>query len=1138
MTGDTLELTFRLKGSSSCRLHWGTAARRASDWQSPAQSLWPEGSRSHGKTAVQTPFEPDSEGGRLVLRFPKARVPAFLVFDLFSPETNRWENNGGRDFWIALAEPGPSAAAALDTRLSSAGPPDRIRKKVFELDGGAQLATAVVQAERGSELVLVTDVGGPLLLHWGLQDRARARWNQASSEQRPDGTEEFDERALRTPFEDRDGLRWLTLRFDRAEEPPGVGFVLFQLETGRWLKCGDRDFFLKVSDAEPAGAPLSDLMSEIVEGEMGQHGWTLMHRFNLCHDLMGEANDNRDAWATLFVWLRYSAIRQLDWQRNYNTKPRELAHAQDRLTGKLAESFVACPEQRDLIRLMLGCVGRGGEGQRIRDDILHIMHRHHMKEVGGTWMEQWHQKLHNNTTPDDVVICEAYLAFLRGNGDRAAYEQKLLEGGVSRERLESFERPITTDPEWHAHLRDGLIHDFENYLQLLRSVHSGTDLDTAANRGAYLVEGPARDALGFVQWHFRDPHANAVELARKITEVRRHLCGVLDSETDPGHVKDGLYLDLALEEALRTGIERQLQTKFGDNELVELIALVLENLRLVRMNAELDQCAREWRRLPLEGRFSPEWCLRAKATVDRLRRAVEAVTDDTYQLLQPKAEQLGRAFEAAHWTVTLFSEEIVRGRPVFVLSMLLHYLDPILRKIARLGDWQVISPSRAVGEVKVVEDLRSVQGRKFARPTVVVADEVHGDEEPPEGARAVITSKSVDLVSHVAVRARNANLLFATCFDADTFAKLKELDGSRVELTVTGAGDVEYAVARSGEAMAAPTARVATSRRIQLPQPALRVLRCAEFERGFVGGKSWRIREMTERMPEAFHTPRSVALPFRVFDAALADSGNASVAGRFRSLLAEQKASPETMLAELRACILGMTVPEALLSDLRNVMRAEGFSVPRDFETVAQRIKQVWASLWNDRAWFSRENNGLPHDSVSMAVLIQEVVEAEYAFVIHTVNPATGNRQEIYSEVVRGLGETLVGNHPGRAMSVIARKSDLRTVVQAYPSKSTALYGGGLIFRSDSNAEDLEGYAGAGLYDSVLLDAAREERVDYTQDPLVWDHTFQKELFEGIAGLGFAVEKAFGGPQDIEGAWSNGEFHVVQTRPQVGLAGG
>jgi hypothetical protein len=70
----------------------------------------------------------------------------------------------------------------------------------------------------------------------------------------------------------------------------------------------------------------------------------------------------------------------------------------------------------------------------------------------------------------------------------------------------------------------------------------------------------------------------------------------------------------------------------------------------------------------------------------------------------------------------------------------------------------------------------------------------------------------------------------------------------------------------------------------------------------------------------------------------------------------------------------------------------------------------------------------------------------------------------------------------------------------------------------------------------VLLEPAREELLDYTRDPLVWDEAFQRTLFAGIAKLGCEVEKAFGGPQDIEGAWVKGGFHVVQTRPQVGVS--
>lgn len=175
---------------------------------------------------------------------------------------------------------------------------------------------------------------------------------------------------------------------------------------------------------------------------------------------------------------------------------------------------------------MLGCVGRGGNAQAIRDEILNIMHRNHIGEKRGTWMEvptfthsavhccssmsllhqhspsgqiqqpshthtpthwlhlqtacvqsslldcpqttgtqqtgavcfivvmmdachallsvlqDWHQKLHNNTTPDDIVICEAFIAFLEGNGDNGAYWRHLTDNGITRERLESFDRAI------------------------------------------------------------------------------------------------------------------------------------------------------------------------------------------------------------------------------------------------------------------------------------------------------------------------------------------------------------------------------------------------------------------------------------------------------------------------------------------------------------------------------------------------------------------------------------------------------------------------------------------------------------------------------------------------------------------------
>jgi len=61
-----------------------------------------------------------------------------------------------------------------------------------------------------------------------------------------------------------------------------------------------------------------------------------------------------------------------------------------------------------------------------------------------------------------------------------------------------------------------------------------------------------------------------------------------------------------------------------------------------------------------------------------------------------------------------------------------------------------------------------------------------------------------------------------------------------------------------------------------------------------------------------------------------------------------------------------------------------------------------------------------------------------------------------------------VGNFPGRAMSFSDSREGSEPQLLSLPSKRVAMYappGGTLIARSDTNGEDLEAFAGAGLYD-------------------------------------------------------------------------
>jgi alpha-glucan,water dikinase len=418
-----------------------------------------------------------------------------------------------------------------------------------------------------------------------------------------------------------------------------------------------------------------------------------------------------------------------------------------------------------------------------------------------------------------------------------------------------------------------------------------------------------------------------------------------------------------------------------------------------------------------------------------------------------------------------------------------------------------------------------------------VSDTVAGDEEIPKGVRAIITPAVVDVLSHLSVRTRNAGLLFATCYDPEIIQRLKSLNGRLLKLSVDTKGDVVFE--ESHDEIVSPSPRLLHPVVMPLPEFTSYAVPPKDFTMGNVGGKAYNLRRLEGNLPGWVGLPVSVALPFGVFERVLKEDSNAAVATHCDELIRGLEGEPEertrNVLAELRATILKLNAPHDLIASLGSVMEKSGLSLPPDWDAAWTCIKRVWASKWNERGYLSRRANGIPHEDLFMAVLIQKVVEADYGFVIHTVNPFTSAGDEIYAETVLGLGEALVGNYPGRALSFTCRKGQDLPHLLSFPSKSIGFFGSGLIFRSDSNGEDLAGYAGAGLYDSVMLPAPRKVPLDYTGDALVWNDNFRKEFMTTIAEIGTAVEKALGSPQDIEGAYSKGRYYVVQSRPQVGI---
>ncbi|HXF01552.1 MAG TPA: PEP/pyruvate-binding domain-containing protein, partial [Arthrobacter sp.] len=78
------------------------------------------------------------------------------------------------------------------------------------------------------------------------------------------------------------------------------------------------------------------------------------------------------------------------------------------------------------------------------------------------------------------------------------------------------------------------------------------------------------------------------------------------------------------------------------------------------------------------------------------------------------------------------------------------------------------------------------------------------------------------------------------------------------------------------------------------------------------------------------------------------------------------------------------------------------------FAAVSEHIRQCWASLYTSRAIIYRLKNNIPNEGLSMAVVVQKMVNAKVSGVAMTLDPANGDRSKITIDASYGVGEMVV----------------------------------------------------------------------------------------------------------------------------------
>ncbi|HEX6299766.1 MAG TPA: PEP/pyruvate-binding domain-containing protein [Acidimicrobiia bacterium] len=211
---------------------------------------------------------------------------------------------------------------------------------------------------------------------------------------------------------------------------------------------------------------------------------------------------------------------------------------------------------------------------------------------------------------------------------------------------------------------------------------------------------------------------------------------------------------------------------------------------------------------------------------------------------------------------------------------------------------------------------------------------------------------------------------------------------------------------------------------------------------------------------------------------------------RFAARAADPEGTVDTDAAELRHLLRGVL---ANLGDTPLAVRSSGVaedlpdaSFAGQYETVLgvegldeleEAVRRSWTSALSAHATAYRDGHEL--GATSMAVLVQEMVDAETAGVAFTANPVTGRGQEVVINAVPGLGDKLVSGEVSPDQWVV-----------------------------------------------------RGEEARCEESPHA---AINSEQAHAIAELAGRVEAHFDGPQDIEWAIAAGRLHLLQARPITAL---
>lgn len=170
-------------------------------------------------------------------------------------------------------------------------------------------------------------------------------------------------------------------------------------------------------------------------------------------------------------------------------------------------------------------------------------------------------------------------------------------------------------------------------------------------------------------------------------------------------------------------------------------------------------------------------------------------------------------------------------------------------------------------------------------------------------------------------------------------------------------------------------------------------------------------------------------------------------------------------------------------------------------KNLLESVKKCWASLFTPRAIFYRFEKKMHKDKVSVAVVVQKMIQSEVSGIVFTVHPVTEDKNQMIIEAGFGLGEAIVGGMITPDTYVINKKK---------------------LLIEDKNISEQK---------IMIVRGSKGTNETRVPSRMQEKQKLADQQIKKLAEICIKIEKHYKFPCDIEWALEKGKIYIVQSRP-------